>query len=295
MSFTQPKVSILIPVHNSEPFLEAALCSAAAQTLQDIEIVCLDDGSTDGSLEILKKFAARDRRILVISQKNSGTFHARVAAAEAANGTHVLCLDADDWLAPDIAEKAYAVACDRGVDIVHFSSSIRHDCGESFRYDIWASPSIVGQVLRQPAMMQAILGHEISHQVTDKLVPRELFVAAARRLLPVVGKEKIIFRDDLLQCVACFYLAKSYVGIADTGLFYVRRKCSATVLEVEDRMERKIALGNFLTVAEGLLCFLEKDPQLVSQARELMIQLMANYVRRALSIFPKNADPEATG
>ncbi|MDR0340506.1 MAG: glycosyltransferase, partial [Puniceicoccales bacterium] len=81
------KVSICIPVYNVEPWLPAALDSACNQTLKDIEIICVDDGSTDGSLAILKSYAEKDRRIKVLENgTNRGTLYARIRAALATDG-----------------------------------------------------------------------------------------------------------------------------------------------------------------------------------------------------------------
>ena len=80
-----PKVSVIIPVYNVEAYLRECLDSVINQTLRDMEIVCIDDGSTDGSAEILKEYAAKDRRIKVLTQANSGAGAARNAGLAVAN------------------------------------------------------------------------------------------------------------------------------------------------------------------------------------------------------------------
>ena len=71
------KVSVIIPVYNVEPYLKQCMDSVVGQTLKDIEIICVDDGSTDGSLDILKEYATEDSRIQIIEQKNAGAGAAR--------------------------------------------------------------------------------------------------------------------------------------------------------------------------------------------------------------------------
>lgn len=72
------KVSVIIPVYNVEPYLKQCMDSVVGQTLKDIEIICVDDGSTDGSLDILREYAAEDNRIQIIEQKNAGAGAAEI-------------------------------------------------------------------------------------------------------------------------------------------------------------------------------------------------------------------------
>ena len=77
MENRQIKVSVIIPVYNVEPYLRQCLDSVVGQTLQEIEIICVDDESTDGSLQILEEYAKKDERIQIITQKNAGAGAAR--------------------------------------------------------------------------------------------------------------------------------------------------------------------------------------------------------------------------
>lgn len=97
-------MSIIIPVYNIEQHLRQCLDSVVSQTLDDLEIICVDDGSTDTSLQILEEYAAEDDRLQVISQKNSGPGAARNAGFERATGEFVIFLDSDDWFEPDFLE-----------------------------------------------------------------------------------------------------------------------------------------------------------------------------------------------
>lgn len=93
--------SIIIPVYNTEAYLSRCLDSAVQQSYDDYEIICVDDGSTDGSAEILQQQALQHPRIRVIRQENHGIGHARNTGLRAAQGDYVLFLDSDDWLEPD--------------------------------------------------------------------------------------------------------------------------------------------------------------------------------------------------
>ena len=96
ISYT-PKISVIMPVYNVAEFLSASLDSVLNQTLRDIELICIDDGSTDNSLEIAKDYAARDNRITVMAQKNLGSGPARNAGMRAARGEYIAFMDSDDF------------------------------------------------------------------------------------------------------------------------------------------------------------------------------------------------------
>ena len=96
-----PLVSVVVPVYNAEPYLRECLDSLLGQTLKEIEIIAVDDGSTDGSASVLQAYAQKDSRISVLTQGNSGQSAARNSALETAKGAYVQFLDADDWLDPD--------------------------------------------------------------------------------------------------------------------------------------------------------------------------------------------------
>lgn len=99
-----PKVSVIIPVYNVAAYLPECLDSIINQTLKEIEIICVDDGSTDNSLEILKEYAQKDHRITVISQQNLHAGIARNAGIAIAKGTYLSFLDSDDFFEPDMLQ-----------------------------------------------------------------------------------------------------------------------------------------------------------------------------------------------
>ena len=102
-----PLVTVLVAVYNSEAFLRQCLDSLCAQTMDAVQIVCVDDASTDGSLAILRDYAARDGRVEVVAlNENHGQAYARNKALERARGRYVCFLDSDDWMSADCLEQA---------------------------------------------------------------------------------------------------------------------------------------------------------------------------------------------
>ena len=119
----KPVISIIVPVYNvPRRYLKKCIESTLAQTMYEIEVVIVDDGSTDGSSAICDKYAEKDRRIVVIHKKNEGLSAARNTGVDAASGEWILFLDGDDWLESDTCEKTYAIAKKNDVDIVMFKA-----------------------------------------------------------------------------------------------------------------------------------------------------------------------------
>lgn len=119
-----PKVSVIIPVYNVEPYLRECLDSVVNQTLKDIEIICVNDGSTDGSLAILEEYAEKDKRIKVFSQKNKGQSAARNVGLEVADGEYIYFMDSDDLIELDCLELLYMTSNENDLDILYFDADV---------------------------------------------------------------------------------------------------------------------------------------------------------------------------
>lgn len=113
-----PKISILVPICNVEKYLDQCLESLINQKLADIEIICLNDGSTDSSLSIIKKYAKLDHRIVVVDKKNTGYGDTMNIGIKKSRGQYIGILESDDWAEPDMYEKLYELAVKNESDIV---------------------------------------------------------------------------------------------------------------------------------------------------------------------------------
>lgn len=113
-----PKVSVVIPVYNTEKYLCQCLNSVMNQTLADIEIICINDGSTDSCPRILDEYSRKDSRIKVIHKRNEGLVAARKAGAIAATAPFVGYVDSDDWIEPDMYEQLFHIAKEFQVDLI---------------------------------------------------------------------------------------------------------------------------------------------------------------------------------
>lgn len=112
------KISIIIPIYNCEEYLEECIKSVFCQTLKELEIICINDGSTDGSVQIVKKFCAEDERVILLHQENQGAGAARNRGIKKAKGKYVAFLDGDDYyLDPEALELMYKECETKGVSI----------------------------------------------------------------------------------------------------------------------------------------------------------------------------------
>jgi glycosyltransferase involved in cell wall biosynthesis len=226
----EPAVSILVPVYNVERYLRAALASAMRQTIDDWEIVCVDDGSTDGSLKILQDHAARDARIRVISQKNFGTLHARVTAIRAAKGRFILFLDGDDFLERDIARQALAVADAERMDVVQFMVRMRKNCLSFLRIPAWLRRISLkwGNVYRQPQLLPIAVYGGFGPFIYDKLIRRSVAMAAVGDIPSELLGARITYCEDLFFATVVAKHARSWKVIPRAGYRYIRRPASVT-------------------------------------------------------------------
>lgn len=135
-NMSEIKISVIIPVYNSENLLPQCLDSVIKQTLGDIEIICVDDGSTDNSLNILKEYEKKDNRIKVFTQKNSGAGTARNKGMDEAQGEYIAFLDSDDWLELDALEKLYNHITSNNAEVTLFNA-IEHKPNNQFNKRIY--------------------------------------------------------------------------------------------------------------------------------------------------------------
>lgn len=112
------KVSIIVPVYNVEKYLEKCLQSAMNQTLQDIEIICINDGSTDNSLQIIKKMAEKDPRIKIVDKANAGYGQTMNIGIDLSKGKYIVFLESDDYILPDLCETLYEKCEEHNLEII---------------------------------------------------------------------------------------------------------------------------------------------------------------------------------
>lgn len=205
--------SIIIPVYNVEPYLKECLDSVLGQTCGDFEAVCVNDGSTDGSLSILEDYAERDSRIRVISQPNGGLSAARNTGIDAAQGDYILFLDSDDWLESDTLQ-TLADNLD-GEDMLCFGGRRYDEATDTYR-----SADILPRTTYDSGM---------DYYNTDALAKRDFaFVCVVLRCYrrqflashSLRFREGILHEDNLFTPQACYHAQR--VKVVDNTLYNYR-------------------------------------------------------------------------
>ncbi len=213
------KLSLIIPVYNSESYLYKCLESAVNQTLQQIEIIIINDGSTDSSVDIIKEFLA-DNRIVFINQKNSGLSCARNVGIKMAKGEFIGFLDSDDRLDSTFAQKMYTYAKETLSDIVmcdyfRVLPKTQHNMliRKNFKNTIFTSSE---------ALHKIILDLSVQNYAWDKIYKRKLFIDNN------VFYPEGMYYEDMPTTFRLFYYANQ-VGYIDQPLYYyLQRENSIT-------------------------------------------------------------------
>ena len=143
MSEEAIRLSVIIPVYNAEDTVRGTLDSVLGQSLKEIEVICVDDGSTDRSADVVREYAARDRRVSLIRQQNRYAGTARNAGIDAAKGTYLFFLDADDSVL-DYALEAVCVKAEKhGLDCLRFQSLVLDEKGKRYIKDPWTGGGLL--------------------------------------------------------------------------------------------------------------------------------------------------------
>lgn len=130
----KPLVSVIVPVYNAEKYLPACLDSICNQTLQELEIIIVDDGSTDGSGRIANEYAVKDKRVRVIHQRNGHLSVARNAGLSVVKGDFVSFIDADDWIDKEMLNSMYITMISNSLDLVITGVRVEYPCENRFYY-----------------------------------------------------------------------------------------------------------------------------------------------------------------
>lgn len=174
------KVSVIVPVYNVEKYLKRCLDSLINQTLSDINIICINDGSKDSSLQILEQYAQKDSRIVIYNQQNSGLSVARNTGLEHASGEYIGFVDSDDWVDLDFYEKLYNSAKNNNADIAVADFIREHPNKKPKRLKlkeekIYTTPEdkfMICKVYREGCVWNKIYRTEFIKSINLKFVPK---------------------------------------------------------------------------------------------------------------------------
>ena len=291
-----PKISVVIPMYNEEKNVLPIIRSVQNQNLQELEIVCVNDNSNDGTLSVLKSLQKEDPRITIITNKvNRGVIYNRIYGGMQSRGEYVTFLDADDSLANiNIFNEAYEIATkkfDEKIDIVHYQScgAMQTDNGkiESLVIFNTYNPNNFNQIIRSPHIgdnyMQKKKDVTGSGLVFDKIYKKELIYKIGDYLGPHIWNQNLIYVDDFLLAFAAMKTADTIVNIASIGYFHLIDKQTSTTSNVWDIEGDKLKnpeksnkkIGDYMIILERMLQLTENEPQ-SGEFRESIINELVN-------------------
>ena len=245
----QPKVSVIVPVYNAEKYLERCINSLTNQTLEDIEIILVDDSSSDGSLEVCNNAAKKDSRIKVIHKVNEGAGKARNAALEIATGEYIGFVDSDDFIDTDMFKTLYQKAKAYNSDLVmsgvlFVDGNMFSEEGECVRKTYFDKDTHFETEDALKKLRMGIVG-ALPEDADDSKYGMSIWKNLFRH--EVITKNNIIFEseremlsEDALFMIDFISCIKKATGIGEAFYNYCRNEVSISKSYKKDRFEKSL-------------------------------------------------------
>jgi len=218
---SSPKISIIIPVYNVEKYLESCLESVVNQSYKNIEIICVNDCSTDSSLDILNCYAARDNRLSIIDKKqNGGLLSARKSGVDAASGEYLLFLDSDDYIKTDLCQFITDNVAKSKFDIIQFGIEVEDYSNNSANAQ-WLKNALQPenrQLNGEEIIKEAYIGRSYVTSLVGKVFKTEL----CKKVYSFIPDEHCYVGEDIFTYFIYSCFAQRYIGIKTEG-YYVYR------------------------------------------------------------------------
>jgi len=278
-TYLTPKVSVIIPVYNTELYIEETLQSIINQTFNEIEIIVINDGSTDNSLAVINNIASLDLRIRVFSQLNKGLSETRNTGIELALGEYIYFMDSDDLLENDALEKCYYHCNDNHLDFTFFDAEIFYDKRDNtnlLNINYNRSGMIRGNVF-------------INLEIFKNLVKKNLFRASACLIftnLNFLKKNNLRFYPGILHEDELFtpilFIEADLIGYIPEPLFK-RRVRSGSIMTNKFSMQN---ISGYFIVAKQLLNHIQNKNTEVQNVIHLLIKNTLNAAIYKCSALP---------
>lgn len=283
-----PKISIIIPVYNTEEYLEQCVNSVLNQTMQEVEVICVDDCSRDSSYEIMRQFHEKDPRVKIFRfDEPKSALQARKTAVLASEGKYIMFLDADDFLEPEACEKIYQKMEQEKVDILHFSSRVLN-CANLPQYRVDNNQKMLvpyEQRLEGKRVFEACFREKkyfftLWNKLFNGDMVRKAFTYMEDKYLPKA--------QDLYSFFIMAYFAKSYMGWKSEPLhnYCLGRGVVGSAVMNLDKFERYCTQVN---IAAALRKFCA-DQNVLDQNREIIDKLHEQWVGECVRLW-KNELP----
>ena len=233
MSGGETKITLIVPVYNVKRYLVRCLDSCVRQTLLDMEVLCVNDGSTDGSRSVLERYACMDGRIRIVDKENGGLSSARNAGMNAASGEWIMFLDADDYLEPDACERVWRESLEGRREIIAFGGTYFPDA-PAYRDAAWLEYAMRPRAVRYRDFTPE---KALSERGAIPFVWLKAFSAEFLRQNGLRFDETIRFAEDILFLLTAYLLAKRVSFLPDL-LYHYRVGREGSLM---GQMDRRLA------------------------------------------------------
>lgn len=251
------KITIVVAVYNMEKFLARAMDSILGQTLQEIEAICVDNGSSDNSATIIRKYMEKDARVkAILRKKDTGLLSSRTEGALQANGKYTMFLDSDDYLEPDACEQLYKLMERENVDILQFGAVV-HAKPESLEYvENYVKPWPERITKSENIIKNCYVERKHNWLMWNKIFKSSLCKKAAAQ----ATKEYITYGEDMYYYFLLAYYADSYIGDnSGKGYYHYFQGDGISGKKMGADWFRMVSRST--NVCKGLKMFLEKENQ----------------------------------
>ena len=242
--FKNPKISLIIPVYNQEKYLIPFYCSVLNQSLYNIEIIFIDDASTDNSSKIIKNFIKKDKRIIYLKNDiNKRTYYSRKKGILKAKGEYLLVIDPDDLLVNNILEKLYKTAKFHNLDILQYYIIY----GNYTHNKIWNKLKCKSGIIYYPRVKDIFYKCK-TRNLCDKLVKREIFIKSIKYMGEKYDYDRLEINDDDFAIYGLIKIAKSYGFLEQIGYFYYTYNPNSTIHQVFNEKNTNIIFHSLFTI-----------------------------------------------
>lgn len=273
------KLSIIIPVYNVEKYIDECISSAVNQTLKEIEVIIIDDGSTDNSIKIIKDYEAKYSNIIVVSNINEGVSVSRNIGLDRARGEYIFFLDSDDYIDLELGKDLYKLAKSQNLDMIHFDANVIYE--EEF--EVKNNPYDRSKIIKS-----TIYSGEEFYQVAKKSNGYRAQVCTYMYKNEFLKKNKLSFHqgilhEDELFTTKAIILANRILYIPKKYFFRRMRKGSI----MTSRKSIRNILG-YYTVAEQLYnIFINNSTELSITTKKILLRTIAGHYGYCNRLFLK--------
>lgn len=210
------KVSIIIPVYNSESTLKRCIESVINQTYKNIEILIINDGSKDKSLNIMNEYKNKDERIIVINQKNKGLSGARNTGVNNATGNYITFIDSDDYIKPNLVKDTIKIFEEYECDVVRNNYELSYENGKTeLRNEMYEENRIINIEEKKEELIQNILLGKVQSYSWLLTIKREILDKNNLKF-----DEDIFFMEDIVFIIRLIFFIKNIYFVREPNYFY---------------------------------------------------------------------------